>query len=64
MACSLCHHPRRIAIDADLVVGTSYRTIIHFYGSSLATLHRHSRHYKDVPYVVPEPSPTLLDDLP
>jgi hypothetical protein len=64
MGCSYCNHPRRVAIDGDLFVGVSLRTIIYFYGGSLAVLHRHSKHFQQEPYRIPEviaPEPSLFD---
>jgi hypothetical protein len=67
MACSYCRHPRRIAIDADLMIGTPYRTIVVRYGGSLGALCGHAGHFKSVPYhssleIIEQPS--LFDDEP
>ena len=42
--CTICHHPDRDTIDADLVVGTPYRHIATRTGTSTASLMRHRTH--------------------
>lgn len=39
--CTICRHPERKAIDADLVAGTPYRHIAGRTGTSTASLQRH-----------------------
>lgn len=39
--CTICRHPEREAIDADLVAGTPYRHIAGRTGTSTASLQRH-----------------------
>lgn len=39
--CTICRHPEREAIDADLVTGTPYRHIAGRTGTSTASLQRH-----------------------
>ena len=42
--CTICRHPEREAIDADLVVGTPYRHIAARTGTSTGALQRHRCH--------------------
>lgn len=42
--CTICRHPEREAIDADLVSGVAFRTIAKRTGTSPASLLRHKAH--------------------
>lgn len=41
LTCTICRHPEREAIDADLVAGTPYRHIAARTGTSTGALQRH-----------------------
>jgi len=45
--CTICRHSERQAIDAALVLGSSYRNIAQRFAVSVAALHRHKKHLSE-----------------
>ena len=47
MTCSICKHPQRKAIDAELLGGASYRDVAGRYGCSKTAVNRHMEHIRE-----------------
>jgi hypothetical protein len=54
--CTICTHPERIAIEAALRRGDSFRQVAQAYGIPLVSLHRHAhRHVPEIARARAEP---------